>query len=80
MKYTTVPIKYSCQKVETESNQCFRTNFQFTGNRERERDKLNDTVRNQTNKSRNGTFYRTIDLISATREWHGEKKEREREF
>lgn len=32
LKYTALPTKYSCQKLEPESNQGFRINFQFIGN------------------------------------------------
>ena len=35
LKYIALLVKYSCQKVEPECNQRFRTNIQYTGNEER---------------------------------------------
>lgn len=36
LKYIALLKKYSCQKVEPESNQGFRTNILYTGNKGRE--------------------------------------------
>ena len=37
LKYIALLIKYSCQKVEPESNHRFRTSVQYTGNEERDK-------------------------------------------
>ena len=37
LKYIALLIKYSCQKVEPESNHRFRTSIQYTGNEERDK-------------------------------------------
>lgn len=66
LKYIALPIKYSGQKVEPESNQGFRTNIQFTGNRGRDGQvKMLPQGIKQMNPEF-CTFYRTVDLVSST--------------